>query len=158
MISRSLLIDAVIALTMVLVALVAYKLSPLFLPKADTLATTTAACDLQRGPCSASLPDGGKIELAITPRPIPLVKPLQVEVRLAGIAADKVEVDFAGATMNMGYNRRTLAAAGDGRYIGTAALPVCVTGSMTWRVTVLAENSRGRVAAAFDFESGSLRP
>ncbi|HTY98610.1 MAG TPA: hypothetical protein VMB75_02160 [Rhodocyclaceae bacterium] len=158
MASRQLLIDAAIALAMVLVALVGYKLSPLFLPQADTVASPVTGCDLQRGPCTASLPDGRRLELSVTPRPIPMVRPLNLEVKLEGIAADKVEVDFAGATMNMGYNRRTLTAAGAGRYVGTATLPVCITGAMTWRATVLAQAGRERVAAAFDFDSASAHP
>jgi hypothetical protein len=158
MVSRQLLIDAVIALAMVLVALIGYKLSPLFLPQADTIAAAASGCDLQRGPCAATLPDGRRIELSVTPRPIPMVRPLTVEVNLTGVAADKVEVDFAGATMNMGYNRRTLTAAAGGRYVGTATLPVCITGAMTWRATVLAQTGRERVAAAFDFDSAPGRP
>lgn len=150
---RQLLIDVAIVLAMLLVALVGYKLSPFFLPKADATATTLPGCDLHRQPCAATLPDGRRIELAIAPRPIPMVKPLNLEVTLTGLEATKVEVDFAGATMNMGYNRQTLAAAAAGRYVGVATLPVCVTGRMAWRATVLVETGRERIAAPFQFDS-----
>jgi hypothetical protein len=155
MVSRQLLIDAAIVLAMLLVALIGYKLSPLFLPKADATATAAPGCDLHRGPCSADLPDGRRIELSITPHSIPVVQPLSVEVTLAGLDPSKVEIDFAGADMNMGYNRRTLAASGARHFVGTAILPVCVTGPMAWRATVLAETGRERIAAPFDFESAA---
>jgi hypothetical protein len=157
MISRPLLIDAAIVLAMLLVAVIGYKLSPLFLPKADVTATAAAGCDLHQGPCTASLPDGRRIQLSISPRSIPLVQKLNLEVTLAGLDAAKVEVDFAGADMNMGFNRQTLQAAGGGRFVGTAALPVCVTGRMAWRATVLAEAGRERIAAPFDFETADAR-
>jgi len=158
MISRPLLVDAAIVLAMLLVAIVGYKLSPLLLPKADVTARAAAGCDLHRGPCGADLPDGRRIQLSIAPLSIPVVQTLNLEVTLAGIDADKVEVDIAGATMNMGYNRRQLTAAGDGRFVGTAILPVCVTGPMAWRATVLAETARERIAAPIDFESTAGGP
>jgi hypothetical protein len=150
---RQLLIDAAIALAMLLVALVGYKLSPLFLPKADLTATVAPGCDLHRQACTAALPDGRRIALAITPRPIPLVRPFNLEVRLDGISASKVEVDFAGISMKMGYNRPALRPMGDGRYVGTATLPVCVTGRMAWRATVLVESGREHIAAPFEFDA-----
>ncbi len=155
MAGRPLLIDAAIVLAMLLVALVGYKLSPLFLPKADLTATVAPGCDLHRQTCAAALPDGRRIALSIGPHPIPPIRPLELEVTLTGIEASNVQVDFAGVSMNMGYNRQSLTAAGSGRYIGTATLPVCVTGHMAWRATVLVEAGRERIAAPFRFDTPS---
>jgi hypothetical protein len=99
------------------------------------------------------VPGGGRIELSIAPRPIPMVAPLVVEVKLAGIAPAKVEVDFAGVDMNMGFNRPELAAAGPGLFRSEAMLPVCVTGKMAWQATVIVEADRQRIAAPFRFNS-----
>ncbi len=122
--------------------------SPLLLPKADVTARPDPGCDLQRHACPAALPGGERIELSITPRPIPILTPLRVEIALAGLKANRVEVDFAGETMNMGYNRIELAA-DNGRHAGEASLPVCVSGGMNWIVTVLVETDRQRIAVPY---------
>lgn len=151
--NKNFLIDAAILAALVLIAAAGYRYSPLLLPKSDVAAEPDGGCDLHRQACGAALPGGGRIELAITPRPIPMVQPLAVEVRVAGIDADKVAVDFAGVDMNMGYNRPELGAAGPGRFAGAASLPVCVTGAMSWRATVLVETGRQRIAVPFRFDS-----
>lgn len=151
--NKKILMDIVAILGIVLIAVVGYKLSPLLLPKADVGATVEPGCDLHKRACAALLPDGSRIELSIAPRPIPMVTPLQVEVKTAGLEASKVEVDFAGVDMNMGYNRPELAAAGPGLFRAEAMLPVCVTGKMAWSATVLVETGRSRIAAPFRFNS-----
>lgn len=151
--NKKLLIDALGLLALALVAVVGYKLSPVLLPKADITVQPPAACDLQQNPCEASLPGGGTLRFAISPRPIPMVAPLALEVALRGREASKVEVDFTGVSMNMGLNRPQLQAAGDGRYTGQGTLPVCVTGAMDWQATVLVESGRERIAVPFRFAS-----
>jgi len=155
-VNRKVLFDILAILGIVLVAVVGYKLSPLLLPKADVSATVEPGCDLHKRACVARLPDGGRIELSITPRPIPMITPLLVEVKTTGIEASKVEVDFAGVDMNMGYNRPELTGAGaasPGLFRAEAMLPVCVTGKMAWAATVLVETGRERIAAPFRFNS-----
>ena len=127
--------------------------SPLLLPKADVKAVPSPGCNLQAQACAALLPDGTRIELSITPRPIPILTPLRVEVTLSGIKANRVEIDFAGEAMNMGYNRAELVA-GEGRHTGETSLPVCVSGEMNWVATVLIETDRQRIAAPFRFAVG----
>jgi hypothetical protein len=151
--NKKIIMDLAAILGIVLIAVVGYKLSPLLLPKADVNAVPEAGCDLHRRACAAQVPGGGRIELSIAPRPIPMVAPLQVEVTTAGLDALKVEVDFAGVDMNMGYNRPELAAAGPGRFASEAMLPVCVTGKMAWQATVIVESGRQRIAAPFRFNS-----
>lgn len=151
--NKKILMDLVAILGIVLIAVVGYKLSPLLLPKADVSATVEPGCDLHKRACTARLPDGGRIELSITPRPIPMITPLQVEVKTVGLEAGKVEIDFAGVDMNMGFNRPELAAAGPGLFRSEAMLPVCVTGKMAWAATVLIETGRSRIAAPFRFNS-----
>jgi hypothetical protein len=131
------------------IAIAGHYASPLLLPKADVKAGPEPGCDLQRQACAAVLADGARIELSIAPRPIPILTPLRVEVMVTGIDARKVEVDFAGETMNMGYNRIELSAAGNGRYAGEASLPVCVSGGMNWMMTVLVETGRQRIAVPY---------
>lgn len=148
---RPLLADLAILLVLIAIAVLGYHYSPLLLPKADLTLTPSAGCDLNRQTCRAKLPDGRSIDVAITPHPIPVVKPLRVEVAFHGIEARKVEIDFAGATMNMGYNRQALVAEAPDRYTGEAMLPVCVTGRMEWLATLLVETESQRISVPFLF-------
>lgn len=140
--------------TLIGIAVLGQRFSPLLLPKTDATGVAEAGCDLQRQACPAALPDGSRLQLSITPRPIAFLQPLRVEVALGGTEARKVEVDFAGESMNMGYNRNLLAAAGGGLHAGEASLPVCVSGSMTWVATVLIETDRQRIAVPYRFVVG----
>lgn len=139
---------------LVVIAVVGQRYSPLLMPKTDVTGVVAAGCDLQQQACSATLPDGGRVQLSITPRPIPYLQPLRLEVGISGVEARKVEVDFAGASMNMGYNRIQLAAAGAGRHTGESSLPVCVSGSMSWIATVVIETDRQRIAVPYRFDVG----
>lgn len=140
--------------TLVGIAVLGQRYSPLLLPKTDASGVAEAGCDLQRQACPATLPGGSRLQLSITPRPIAFLQPLRVEVALGGFEARKVEVDFAGESMNMGYNRGQLTAAGGGIYAGDASLPVCVSGSMTWVATVVIETDRQRIAVPYRFVVG----
>ncbi len=154
-ISKSLLVDSAMILTLVLIGVVGYKLSPLLMPKVDLTANPDPGCDLNHSACTAPLPDGGKITFSLTPRPIPVIAPLEMRAAIEGVSADKVAVDFSGVNMNMGFNRQTLAAAdGAGQFSGQGTLPVCVTGRMLWQATVLIETGRTRIAVPFRFEAG----
>lgn len=150
---KNFLIDAAILVALIAIGAAGYWFSPLLLPASDVAVTVDAGCDLHRQACGATLPGGGRIELSIMPRPIPMVQPLVVEVRVSGIEAGKADIDFAGVGMNMGYNRQPLAPAGDGRFTGSASLPVCITGSMAWQTTVLVEAGRQKISVPFRFES-----
>jgi len=152
--TKSLLVDAAIILGLILVGVVGYKLSPLLLPQADMTLQPAPGCNLHEKACAATLPEGGTVRLAVTPRPIPVTTPLEIVVELDGLPADRVSVDFAGVSMAMGFNRPVLVAAGAQRFVGQATLPVCVSGRMEWQATVLIESGRRRIAIPYRFESG----
>jgi hypothetical protein len=154
-VSKKILIDLIGILLIALVVVVGYKLSPMLLPKADVTVQPDPACDLQRQACAVALPNGGRIELSMGTHPIPMVKPFAVQVTANGFSPSRVEIDFTGLNMNMGYNRPQLAARGDGRFVAEATLPVCITGQMEWQATVLLETGSERLAIPFRFTSGS---
>lgn len=135
-------------------AVIGHRFSPLLLPKADLTGVVEPGCDLQRRPCTATLTNGARLEFSITPRPISFLQSLRVEVTVTGVKPARVEVDFDGVSMHMGYNRRELAAASPGHYAGETSLPVCVTGAMTWVATVIVETDRQRIAVPFRFDTG----
>ena len=154
--TRNLLLDIAILLALAVFAVVAYKLAPLLQPKTDVL-LPVSSCNLNQQACIATLPDGGQMEFSIEPRPIPALRPLQLQASFRGSDVRRVEVDLAGIEMKMGHNRPLLAAqAGDGkRFSGQASLPVCITGSMEWEATVLVDDGKTLIAVPFRFVSGN---
>ena len=153
-VNKKILIDLIGLLLIALVVVVGYKLSPLLLPRADVVVQPDPSCNLQRQACAVTLPSGGTVELAMGTRPIPMVRPFEVQVTTSGFSPRRVEVDFAGIEMNMGLNRPELAARGNGRFAAQVTLPVCITGAMDWQATVLIENGSERIAIPWRFGSG----
>lgn len=110
-------------------------------------------CDLNLGPCRATLPSGAELVLEVSPRPIPVLLPLQFKLRLSGQRADQAVVDLTGVDMEMGFNRITLRPKDDGVLEGQGSLPVCVQGRMVWQAQVLL-GQHGEIAVPFRFASG----
>ncbi len=138
-------------LLLALCVLAAYKIWPLLNPDIAATAPLDPECDLRAGPCNGIFADGGKVSFSISPAEIPVVRPLQFEVRLESLDVRDVEVDFQGVDMNMGYNRAKLKQVGEGRFSGTGILPVCVRYAMEWEARVLLQTDRGLLAAPFRF-------
>lgn len=151
---RNLLLDAAILLALALLGAVAYKMAPLLKPQADN-GLPVSACDPGRETCTVELPGVGSMVLDITPRPIPSLKPLRIEVRVSGPEPKGVDFDLAGVDMKMGYNRLQLQPQGDGRFLGLSNLPVCVTGKMKWVATAIVDTGERKIAVPFHFESGN---
>ncbi|HID44702.1 MAG TPA: hypothetical protein EYP34_02960 [Chromatiaceae bacterium] len=110
-------------------------------------------CDLHDGPCTAVLPNGGEVAFSILPRSIPLTKPLKLQVQVKGVKARKVEVDFSGVTMNMGYNRPRLSAKGEGSFEGEGLLPVCIRQRMDWEAKLMVDTPEGLFIIPYRFET-----
>ena len=130
-----------------------YVAWPLLNPTVVATAPLDPGCDLRRGPCVVTLPNGAAVRFALEPRTIPLLEPLTIDVHVAGMRALGVQVDFAGVDMNMGYNRPSLVAEGEGRYVGKTVLPVCVRHRMDWEARVLIRTADGLVATPFRFST-----
>jgi hypothetical protein len=125
----------------------------LWLPRADVSLPLVEGCRLDRQACSSVLPGGGRVEMALEPRPVPTSGPMRVIVTVDGAQPESVAVNFEGVDMNMGLHRLPLAAA-NGRHVGETTLPVCVTGRMVWQATVMLEVGRKNITVPFRFESG----
>ena len=111
--------------------------------------TPPATC--RQGLAAATIPGGGRVEFAIAPRPIPLLQPLRLSVKVQGMEARAVEVDLTGVDMNMGYNRPKLQRESNGQFSGQTTLPVCITGRMAWQAVVVVTSDKAKVAAPFRF-------
>lgn len=151
--NKNLLIDAAILFALASIGAGAYWFSPLLLPKSDITVPSDPGCDLHSQACVTSLPGQGQVRLSITPHPIPMLQPLVVKVDVSDIDAKSVAVDFAGIGMNMGYNRPTLTQVEPGHFVANASLPVCITGTMSWQVTVMLETGFQHISIPFRFDS-----
>lgn len=153
--NKKILADVIGLELIALVVIVGYKLSPMLPPKADVTVQPDPVCNLQREACSVALPSGGKIQLTMGTRPVPLVKPFEAQVTTTGLSPSRVEIDFAGVDMNMGMNRPQLTERGTGNYTAEVTLPVCITGQMDWQATVLLESGNERIAIPYRFSTGA---
>ena len=138
-------------LCLVLLLAVSYKLKDMLKPNVAVKAALDESCDLRKGPCTSNLPGGGQVSLSISPKTIPILRPLQIDVKVDGVDVSKAEVDFTGLGMDMGYNRPNLEPVEKNHYMGKAILPVCVRSRMDWEAKVLLETDRGLIMAPFRF-------
>lgn len=138
---------------LVAMLLLAVLAKAVFLPHGPVPLKLDPSCRLDRGACSMALPDGGRIEFALAPRPIHLLSPLQLEIRVSGSAVHPLEVDFSGVSTPMAFNRAYLIHAADGVYSAQTSLPICATGRMTWQATVLLQAGERQILAPFRFET-----
>ncbi len=122
-----------------------------FEPQIIATLPVNTQCELNSSACTSELPQGGSISLNIEPRSIPLLKPLQLHVTTAGVDASKVEIDFVGVGMNMGYNRPSLKKTKAEVFEGETTLPVCVRRKMDWEAQVLIHTSEGIIKVPFQF-------
>jgi len=146
---------AVTALALSAIAVSVYKALPLLYPQTAERARLNPDCNLRKAPCSVRFQSGGSVVLDIQPRGIPVLRPLQIQVELDALPTpQRVELDFAGFDMDMGYNRVVLNAGSDtGSYSGSGMLPICVRDRMTWEARVLVYLPDGILAAPFRFET-----
>lgn len=121
----------------------------------EATAPVATGCDLHASSCTGRLDGAGSVTLSITPRPIPLIQPLQIEVHTEGMGAESVMVEFKGFDMDMGVNQFTLTKQGTSSFGGTGMLPVCVRSRMVWQADVVVGTDEGVVVFPFHFDTVS---
>ncbi|WP_129141023.1 hypothetical protein [Modicisalibacter coralii] len=108
-------------------------------------------CDLHHGSCHAGLGGGGGLTLSLGGAIVPL-ETLPIDVRLDGIDARRVVVEFIGRNMNLGLNRYVLERRGAGHYHGRGLLSSGGEAITPWRVEVIVSTDEGRVGSWFDVD------
>jgi hypothetical protein len=110
-------------------------------------------CDLHQQTC-VSKNGESQASLSITPHPIPIAKPLEIEARLSNLPADKVELDISGLNMYMGYNRVTLEPQNEpGHFGGRSMLAFCTNEVMLWQITLLVHHNGEVLQIPFQLET-----
>lgn len=112
-------------------------------PENTQLWALSETCNLHQETCTSEL-EGRSVSLKISPHPIPIARPLGIEVSLDNIEAEKVELDISGMNMYMGYNRVPLTATKQpGHYIATSMLAFCTNKKMEWQITLMIHQKDG---------------
>jgi hypothetical protein len=143
----------VVVLILLLFMAIGYKLNNTVSPHYAAEATLDSSCDLRKNTCKLILDDGSSISLEISPNKIPLLERLQVRVEMEGVSASKVEIDFTGVGIDMGYNRPELKAFSKTVFMSDAFLPVCTLTEMDWNAKVLLHTDKGLIMAPFQFHT-----
>ncbi len=122
----------------------------LFNPTFQEIVPADPDCDIGTGPCTSRLASGS-IRLSVEPGPIPVSQPLRFQVALDGIQANRVELDFTGVGIYMGFHRFELQQSAAGRWTGTGLLSFCIYDVMPWKLTVMVHTDAGLVGAVHHF-------
>ena len=155
--SRNILWYALLLALALSLGFVYYHFKDYFKPEAAQTLDPDPECDLRSDDCELQLPGGGVVRFGIIPRSLPLLEPMALEVMVTGADVGSVEVDFAGVSMNMGFNRSRLEAVDEGRFNGNIILPVCVRNRMEWEAKVMLGTDAGIIVAPFRFETVKAR-
>ncbi|NPA72981.1 MAG: hypothetical protein GXO35_09170 [Gammaproteobacteria bacterium] len=99
-------------------------------------------CNLHTEACTAQMGEA-EATLKISPHPLPIARPLGIEVAVKHLEIESIELDISGINMYMGYNRVPLSADGTNRYIGTSMLAFCTSQTMQWQITLMIHQKDG---------------
>jgi hypothetical protein len=130
-----------------------YQLKSGVLPLPTLTIAPDPTCNLRMTLCTSVLPKGAKVSFAITPKDIPLLQPLTLEVITEDIKISKVEVDITGLTMDMGYNRTILNKTTKHNFKGSTTIPICIRNKMDWQASVLLQTNQGLISVPFYFQT-----
>ncbi|MFC3285663.1 hypothetical protein [Litchfieldella rifensis] len=151
---RSPLLNLLIVVTLVTIVVALWYLVDYYLRGSREDVTwypPAKSCDLHRGPCEASLGLGTRLVLELDGE-LQALQVLPIEVRVEGVDAEAVAVEFVGRDMSMGLNRFPLQPVGEGHFRGDGQIGVCTEAVMPWRAQVVIETPQGRQGSWFDFE------
>jgi hypothetical protein len=110
-------------------------------------------CDLHKEACSVTLKDGSVVTLSISPRPIPLMKPITLHVETKNIGLEKLDLKVFATNMNMGLIEKPIKRVKKDNYKAVITLPTCIVGGMIWNVNIIANKPSKSVGAVFEFQT-----
>lgn len=115
--------------------------------------TVSKECNLNISDCSLQFNNDLNMTFDISPKPIPLMKPLQFRAYIEGIELPYVELKLFATNMNMGFHSFKLYAKQNGLYEGEGMLPTCIVGNMIWQANLIVNTSSKSVGATFYFQT-----
>lgn len=117
---------------------------------------TPENCDLHTGPCTIEH-NGAKVTLQINPHPIPIARPLGVQLTLENLKPTEIQLDISGINMYMGYNRVPLMSTKPNRWVGTSMLAFCTAETMQWQITLMMTENGKEIQVPFYLETSNRK-
>jgi hypothetical protein len=111
----------------------------------------TQHCDIHHSECAVQFSDGTTLQFSATPRPIPLLKPLQLSLNTSIDNIKEVRVRFVGINMTMPDIPYPMHSTTPGNFTGKGGLGICVFKRMEWEAEVAVTSSSGIYKAYFPF-------
>jgi len=108
------------------------------------------ACRLNERACVMKTPLG-VVLLQIQPRPIPVMKPLQISLTTDVAQIKSIKAEISGLNMEMGKLPFNLPKASAQEYKGNAMLPICTESRMHWLFKIQIETQDGLINIPFQF-------
>jgi hypothetical protein len=90
-------------------------------------------CDLHVSTCSINISKDTLFTLNISPRTIPLMKPLTFSLEYRGMNIQTLKGKIYATNMDMGVHPIILTQTKEGLLEGKVVLPTCLVGNMKWR-------------------------
>jgi hypothetical protein len=90
-------------------------------------------CDLHVSKCSIKIESDKEFILDISPRSIPLMKPLTFTLEYKGVEFQELKGKIYATNMDMGIHPIALKPTKEGFLEGKIVLPTCLVGNMKWR-------------------------
>lgn len=118
-------------------------------PSANSAPAITS-CDLNRERCTAAT-RWGEINLQLSPRPLPVLTPIAVDVRFDRANQARISAQLDGVDMEMGPNVATLQRIDEHSLRGQLVIPICLTGTMKWRLRLTISDGTQEQTSDFVF-------
>lgn len=111
--------------------------------------TSSTNCLLNETTCTV-VNKNIQLSVELTPHPVPLMKPVQVKIRLNGLNnLESTSLKIEGENMYMGFQNVQLNKQNESEWQGSFSLPVCSEAEMHWRVTVTLNSSQQVYQSSF---------
>ncbi len=121
------------------------SLPPVLFPVDET-------CFLTQNTCSRTI-EKGSVTLSF-PRPLPVAKTFPINLKIENIPAQKIFLKLQGVEMAMGDWSFPFTPKEKGVFEAQMMIPLCLTGKMRWRATLLIQNSEKELHIPWDFWAG----
>ena len=93
------------------------------------------------------------MSIDLSPRPVPVLRPITINVRFDNKTAATAWLDLKGVDMDMGLNRAKLQAQ-DGKTLqGQITIPICLTGTMRWQLELHLDEGPQSETIGFNFSA-----
>ena len=116
-------------------------------------------CDLNSRPCELnSQIQKQKITLALSPRPVPVLDPITVDLNFDAPSEANATVALVGIEMDMGINTIKLQRLTPKTMQGKLVIPICLSGTMKWALTLTLQHRDQEERFQFNFSAPLRHP